>query len=218
MIGRWERCCSSSALRPGLGSLRFQVGTYPPQARSSAPGTVGRISPILSFGVHQDSQRKDPMLNSLTHTANAHPAIEGGVIVLLASTMDEGACAVRLAGSSLGSEQGVQGPRPLDELPARGRQSDCVDGTMKGPAVLGCLGGGVPMVRPARVGICAGSRMEEWTLRSLWGQRHGLGSQREGDVRLAGDWESSAPAAPRVAGFGRGPNRRGETTASSGAV
>ena len=158
------------------------------------------------------------MLNRLHHTAHANAATEGGVIALLASGMDEGSRAAMKAGLGQGSEQGVQGPRCPDELPPRRHLCGGVDGTMKGPAALGSFGGGDPMVRPARVGICAGSRMEEWTLRSLWGQRHGLGSQREGDVRLSAEWEFAVLAAPRVAGFGRGPNRRGETTASSGAV
>lgn len=181
-------------------------------------GAAIRSDPVN--GVAKDSPRNDPMLTRTQRPANTHTAIEGGELTLLASPVGEGTSAAPVPTQLEGSEQVVQEPRSLDALPPRSHPQigGCVDGTMKGPAGLRRLGDGSPMVRAARVGICASSRMEEWTLWSLWGQRYGLGSQREGDVRSPGEWEFPGLAAPRVTGFGRGPNRRGETTVPSGAV
>jgi hypothetical protein len=166
-----------------------------------------------------DSPRNDPMLTRFTHTSGAPQAIDRHELTLVASSIGLGERAVRLTASQHGSEQGVRQHRLLDELPPGSHLvCGCDDGTMKGPASSSCFGGRDPMVRSARVGICAGSQMEEWIQRSLWGQRYGLGFQREGDVHLSRDGESLRPAAPRIFGYRRGPNRRGETTAPQGAV
>ncbi len=118
------------------------------------------------------------------------------------------------ANLAAGSLQDVRGLTPSNTLPPHSLDSDgCDDGTMKGPTGPGCFGGRGLMVRPARVGICAVSRMEEWTQESLWGQRHGSGFQEKEMCAWPWNGDSANLAAPRADGTRRWPNRRGESTA-----
>ena len=208
LMGWWERCCSLFALRPGTGSRRCQAGTYPSRWPKGPPRDgEGRV--WICPASRQGSHRNDPMLTPTTqppteHLAKRHGAHRASTNVVLENGVSRNARSLHL----------LRGLPPPNSRPFHSHLGvNCDDGTMKGPTGPGCFGGGVSMVRPARVGICAASRMEEWTQRSLWGQHHGPESQEKEMCARSRNGDSADVAAPRAGGSCRWPNRRGESIA-----
>ncbi len=177
---------------------------------SLAPGCGGQAAGTdLSNESIQTPNRNDPMLIRHTQTNDqANGERYRAEPSQLSQVMGTG------VSLSIGSVQDVRGITPSNTLPPHSLELDgCDDGTMKGPTGSGCFGGRDSMVRPARVGICAASRMEEWTEWSLWGQHHGPRSQEKEMCALAWGGDSTLVAAPRASALVAGPNRRGESTA-----
>ena len=182
---------------------------FPPPHAPRAVGGWQESSPILSNESSKTPNRNDPMLTCNTPTQ--HKLIEqrpGADRVMTSAAQGMNAT------QSAGSLQHVRGLTPSNTLPPHSSPLESSDdGTMKGPTRPSCFGGRGTMVRPARVGICAVSRMEEWTQRSLWGQHYGPGSQEKEMCARPRNGDSAHLAAPRADGTRRWPNRRGESTA-----